>query len=171
MIMRLEIHLLDVTKDGLGEDPDIKFINKILSKVNVPVVYGCGLGDKSKFLELSKNTNLSGISAASIFHYDIQLDSNSPFSSYEGPDLRKGKEIDSGNIEFTKYGYGGFRNLFVNPISIGDLKISFDNGINGDMMKVGIIKYGVGNILNLDNYFKSLGYATDIIIKANIGID
>lgn len=36
------------------------------------------------------------------------------------------------------------------------------------MMKVGIIKYGVGNILNLDNYFKSLGYVTDIIDEANI---
>lgn len=126
-----EIHLLDVAKDGLGEDPDIEFINKILSKVNVPVVYGCGLGDKSKYLELSKNTNLSGISAASIFHYDIQLDSNLPFASYEGPDLRKGKEIDSGNIEFIKYGYGGFRDIFVNPISIDDLKkYLFDNGVN-----------------------------------------
>lgn len=35
-------------------------------------------------------------------------------------------------------------------------------------MKVGIIRYGVGNILNLDNYFKSLGYATDIIDESNI---
>lgn len=48
-----------------------------------------------------------------------------------GPDLRKGKEIDSGNIEFIKYGYGGFRDIFVNPISIDDLKkYLFDNGVN-----------------------------------------
>ena len=34
-----------------------------------------------------------------------------PFASYEGPSLRKGSNIDSGNIEFLTNGYGGFKDF------------------------------------------------------------
>ena len=47
---------------------------------------------------------------------------NRNFASYDGPELRSGKDIDSGNIEFIKNGYGGFKDLFVEPCNIKDLK-------------------------------------------------
>ena len=42
--------------------------------------------------------------------------------SYDSDKLRMGKEIDSGNIDFIKNGYGGFSDIQVEPISIQKLK-------------------------------------------------
>ena len=55
---------------------------------------------------------------------------NKDFASYEGPELRLGKDIDSGNIDFLNFGYGGFEDIFVEPTSISDLKsFLFENNI------------------------------------------
>ena len=42
--------------------------------------------------------------------------------SYDSDDLRMGKQIDSGNIDFIKKGYGGFKEIQVEPCSIKELK-------------------------------------------------
>ena len=42
--------------------------------------------------------------------------------SYCEEQLRMGKQIDSGNIEFLKSGYGGFDQIQVEPSSINEVK-------------------------------------------------
>ena len=42
--------------------------------------------------------------------------------SYDSDTLRMGKQIDSGNIDFIKSGYGGYKDIQVEHCSIKDLK-------------------------------------------------
>lgn len=117
-----EINLFDVKKDGLGEGAKIDQINEISKNIKVPFIIGCGYGDKKHVCEVLKETDCSGVSIASLFHYSLEQKFEKPFASYDGPYLRKGSNIDSGNIEFLTNGYGGFKEFFVNPCSIKSLK-------------------------------------------------
>ena len=120
-----EIHLLNVKSDGYGEfgdGPDSEVINKICSKSKVPIVYGCGIGKREQIIDLNNNTKLSGLSISSLFHYAFVEKIERSFASHFENNLRDGRNIDSGNIEFINSGYGGFDDIFVNPIKINDLK-------------------------------------------------
>lgn len=117
-----EINLFDVKKDGYGEGVDIDSINELSREIKVPFIVGCGFGNKNHVHDVLKNTDCSGVSIASLFHYSINEKMNRNFASYDGPELRSGKDIDSGNVEFIKNGYGGFKDLFVEPCNIKDLK-------------------------------------------------
>tara|TARA_B100002019_G_scaffold292166_1_gene314448 strand:- start:5446 stop:6339 length:894 start_codon:yes stop_codon:yes gene_type:complete len=125
-----EIHFLDVGRDGLGNGIDIDFINKITKNLKIPFIVGCGFGSKYDVLRVFNETTASGVSVASMFHYFYKKKINKDFASYEGPELRLGKDIDSGNIDFLNFGYGGFEDIFVEPTSISDLKsFLFENNI------------------------------------------
>ena len=43
--------------------------------------------------------------------------------SFNKKKLRMGEHIDTGNIEFLKFGYGGFDNIQVNPTKINKVKL------------------------------------------------
>tara|TARA_X000000950_G_scaffold279962_1_gene373650 strand:+ start:71 stop:964 length:894 start_codon:yes stop_codon:yes gene_type:complete len=117
-----EINLFDVKKDGYGEGVDIDSINELSKDIRVPFIVGCGYGNKDHVYDVLKHTDCSGVSIASLFHYSINEKVNRNFASYDGPELRCGKDIDSGNIEFISNGYGGFKDLFVEPSTIKELK-------------------------------------------------
>jgi len=42
--------------------------------------------------------------------------------SYSEEQLRMGKQIDSGNVEFLNFGYGGVNEIQVEPTSIDEVK-------------------------------------------------
>ena len=117
-----EIHFLDVKCDGLGIGADIDLINKLSKNINIPFIVGCGFGKKEHISDILTSTDASGVSISSMFHYNYKEAIDKSFASYSGPELRQGKEIDSGNVEFLNFGYGGFDDIFVDPISIEDLK-------------------------------------------------
>ncbi len=117
-----EIHILNVKYDGYGNGPDLKLINEITSISSVPIVYGCGIGKKQDVLNLIKETDVSGISIASILHYANYTKIDRSFASHYEDNLRNGRSIDSGNIEFINSGYGGFKDIFVEPTKLNQLK-------------------------------------------------
>lgn len=117
-----ELHFLDVKNDGHGSGINIDFINKITKILKIPFVVGCGYGSKEHVLNVFKETDASGVSISSLFHYYYQKKLNKPFASSNSNKLRLGKDIDSGNIEFLNYGYGGLNDIFVDATSIKNLK-------------------------------------------------
>ncbi len=66
-----EIFLTVVNKEGLGTGFDIDIIKKISKKVRIPLIAHGGAGKKEHILDLLKKTNVSGVSIASFFHYNI----------------------------------------------------------------------------------------------------
>ena len=82
------------------------------------------------FYQVIKYGNADAVSAASIFHYQYAKPVESEFMSYDEKQLRMGEQIDSGNIEFLKFGYGGFDDIQVDPKAIYDVKnYLLDKGI------------------------------------------
>ncbi len=117
-----EILLNSINQDGMGKGFDIELTQLISSKVNIPVISGCGAGKKEDFLNILKYGNASAISAASIFHYNYATSKNKPTMQFNDDNLRMGKSVDSGNIDFLNFGYGGEQAINVLPCSIQDVK-------------------------------------------------
>lgn len=117
-----EIFLSSVDKDGSGEGYDLELVSTIASSVSVPVVACNGAGCKEDFIKVVKDGLADAVSAASIFHYKYAKPVDSIFMSFSEPRLRMGEQIDSGNIDFLKGGYGGFRDITVKPATILEVK-------------------------------------------------
>ena len=66
-----EIFLTSVDKEGLGIGCDIDITKKISSNVNVPVVAHGGIGNLKHFFDVISKTKINGVSASSIFHYNV----------------------------------------------------------------------------------------------------
>lgn len=66
-----EIIITSVDKEGTGEGFDVELIQYICNAVKVPVVAHGGAGNIEDIINLIKTTTVSGISIASIFHYDV----------------------------------------------------------------------------------------------------
>ncbi len=126
-----EIFLSSVDRDGTGEDFDYTLIEKILKISSVPVIVCSGAGKKSHVLNLFKKYDCDGVGIGSVFHYNYIKKVESKFMSYDSDDLRMGQQIDSGNIDFIKNGYGDCREIQVEHCSIKELKNYLKkNGIN-----------------------------------------
>lgn len=124
-----EIYLSSVDKDGTGEGFDLEFVNKVASISTVPVIVCSGAGKIGHFKE-AIDSGADAVSAASIFHYYYAEAVETEFMSYTERELRKGKQIDSGNVEFLNFGYGGFEEIQVVPCSINTVKNYLrENGI------------------------------------------
>lgn len=117
-----EIHLLNIKSDGYGNGIDYETIDIVSRNSNVPLVYGGGIGNEKHVLELCKKTNVSGISIASMFHYNYSKPNNKPYSNFKYKHLRNGDDIDTGNIDFINTGYGGLKDIFVKKQSVTSLK-------------------------------------------------
>ena len=66
-----EIFLTSVNREGLKKGFDI-FINKKVSEsVKIPVIAHGGAGSETDVYEVIKKTNVSGVSIAGLFHYDV----------------------------------------------------------------------------------------------------
>jgi len=86
-----EISLTSVDREGAGKGFDIVLAKQVMEAVSIPVVVHGGAGDMQHVLELSKQVPVSGISIASLFHYDYILH-NRHTDGYE----------EEGNIDFLK---------------------------------------------------------------------
>lgn len=117
-----EIFLSSVDRDGTGEDFDHLLIEKVMKISNVPIVVCSGAGSKLNVLNLFKKYDCDGVGIGSLFHYNYLKKVETKFMSYDSDDLRMGKQIDSGNIDFIKNGYGGLKEIQVEPCSIIELK-------------------------------------------------
>jgi cyclase len=66
-----EIFFTSVDQDGTGRGFALEVIRQITNAVSIPVVVSGGAYDEDSFLNLIDKVDVSGISAASIFHYKI----------------------------------------------------------------------------------------------------
>jgi|TARA_B100002051_G_C16631687_1_gene583607 cyclase len=117
-----EIFICSVDRDGTGFGFDFDLVEKILKYSNVPVVVCSGAGTNEDVLNLVKNYDCDGVGIGSMFHYNYLIKTNKKFMSYDSEELRMGKQVDSGNIDFIKNGYGGQFDIQVTPTSIRKLK-------------------------------------------------
>ena len=124
-----EIYLSSVDRDGTGHGFDLELVGEVASNSKVPVICSSGAGEINHFNEVIKN-GADAVSAASIFHYNYAEKVESDFMSYNKDQLRMGSQIDSGNIEFLKSGYGGYEQIQVEPSTISNVKNHlYKNGI------------------------------------------
>tara|TARA_B100000787_G_scaffold109277_1_gene81295 strand:- start:10574 stop:11416 length:843 start_codon:yes stop_codon:yes gene_type:complete len=64
-----EIFLTSVNKEGLKSGFDIDIIEKISSKLKIPVIAHGGAGNFDHIKKLIKNTNIDGVAISSLLHY------------------------------------------------------------------------------------------------------
>jgi cyclase len=64
-----EIFLTSVNKEGLKSGFDIGSIEKISSKLKIPVIAHGGAGNFDDIKKLIKNTNIDGVAISSLLHY------------------------------------------------------------------------------------------------------
>jgi cyclase len=103
-----EILLTNVDNEGTGKGINCELVEKIISNVTIPVIAHGGIGSKEDFLECMDIENLSGVSGASIFHYDF-IKTNRKLDGYD----------DEGNTEFLK---SQKASSSIDSIGIHDLK-------------------------------------------------
>ena len=117
-----EILLTSIDREGTGEGYDLELIDTIASSVTVPVIASGGAGKKEHIKEVVSLGNADAVSAASLFHYNYwKLIDRKKLVIYKN-ELRMGKHIDIGNIDFLMNGYGGNQDILVDPISIKEAK-------------------------------------------------
>ena len=86
-----EIIVTFVDQEGTGKGVDQEFSKKLSQKVCLPVIIQGGFGKTKHIIDLLKNTKVSGVGIASMFHYDCI--NNNTFS-YNSEDI--------GNVDFLK---------------------------------------------------------------------
>jgi cyclase len=64
-----EIMLTSIDRDGTMSGYDIETIKYVSELVNIPIIASGGAGDFENILKLAKETCVSGIAAASIYHF------------------------------------------------------------------------------------------------------
>jgi cyclase len=116
-----ELFVNSIDRDGTGRGYDLELVHRVVSAVKIPVVAGCGAGNLDHLYQCAQ-TGVSAISIASMLHYKLVKPITSVTLNYHHNRLRRGEEIDSGNIEFIRDGYGGRQDLTVIPHSIGEIK-------------------------------------------------
>ncbi|MCG3175901.1 MAG: Imidazole glycerol phosphate synthase subunit HisF [Candidatus Omnitrophica bacterium] len=119
-----EIFLTSIRQEGMGTGYDVDFVRKVAEAVPVPVIACGGAGKKEDFLKVIREGRADAVSAASCFHYYYATPpgDDRPWMSFEEPRLRMGEDIDSGNIDFLKEGYGGYRDIQTDRIGLPALK-------------------------------------------------
>ena len=122
-----EILLTSINRDGMGAGYDIETISSISTSVSIPVIACGGAGKKEDFIDVVNSGFANAISAASIFHYNYAIPKKSHTMQFNKEELRMGKNIDSGNIDFLCRGYGGQRSITVQPCSISEVKETLQN--------------------------------------------
>jgi Imidazoleglycerol-phosphate synthase len=117
-----EILLTSIDREGTGEGYDLELVDTIASSVTVPVIASGGAGKKEHIEEVVSIGNADAVSAASLFHYNYwKMIDREKLVIYKN-ELRMGKHIDIGNIDFLMNGYGGNQDIMVDPISINEAK-------------------------------------------------
>jgi cyclase len=116
-----EIMLTSINNEGTGRGFDLELIRKISMETPVPLIACGGAGTADHCVQAAVEGGASAVSASSIFHYHYANPVTSKMlkSRYF---LRKGKQIDTGDMSFAYHGYGGIKELQVKPTSIAAVK-------------------------------------------------
>tara|TARA_B110000003_G_C16635238_1_gene528145 strand:+ start:1145 stop:2041 length:897 start_codon:yes stop_codon:yes gene_type:complete len=122
-----EIFLSSIDQDGLGNGFDLNLVDSIMKISSVPVVICSGAGRKEHVSKLFNKYNCDGVGIGSMFHYNYINKVNIESMPYNSNALRMGKQIDIGNFEFIKNGYGDCTDIQVEPCSINNLKKFLSN--------------------------------------------
>lgn len=117
-----EILLTSIDHDGMGRGFDLELTRQVSESVTVPVIASGGAGNPAHFVRAVVEGRADAVAAASVFHYRYAAPVDRPFMSFEDARLRMGESIDSGNIDFLNFGYGGQRAIPVSPASVRDIK-------------------------------------------------
>ncbi|MBT8495755.1 MAG: imidazole glycerol phosphate synthase cyclase subunit [Deltaproteobacteria bacterium] len=117
-----EILLTSINHDGMGKGYDLELIEEVSKASSVPIIACGGAGKGDDFVRAVCDGHADAVAAASVFHYRYAVPTDKPFMSYHEAQLRMGKHIDSGNVDFLNHGYGGQRSIPVTPTSIEEAK-------------------------------------------------
>lgn len=119
-----EILLTSIRCEGMGWGYDTEFTAKVAGAVPVPVIACGGAGKKEDFLKAVREGRADAVSAASVFHYYYATPpgDNRRWMSFDEPRLRMGENIDSGNIDFLREGYGGRKEIQTERLGLPELK-------------------------------------------------
>jgi len=117
-----EIFLTSINNEGKGKGYDIELVKRVASSVSIPVIALGGAGKPEDLVKVVDKGMASAVAVASCYHYHYCEKVERKFMSFHEPELRMGKQIDSGNITFLNYGYGGFDAIPVEKFSIPDSK-------------------------------------------------
>lgn len=117
-----EILLTSINRDGTGRGYDIELIERISKSVPVPVIAGGGAGKKEDFEKVIQQGCADAVSAASVFHYAVAKPVDGYSMTFNEKRLRLGESVDSGNIDFLNFGYGGYTAIPVSPVSLASVK-------------------------------------------------
>ena len=125
-----EIMLTSINREGTGRGYDLELIHGVAEKVPVPVIAVGGAGNKKHMLDAIRLGKADAVAAASIFHYKHAKPVSQLNMSFNERRLRMGDHIDSGNIQFLNFGYGGYQSIPVTPTSLSEVKAFIaENGI------------------------------------------
>jgi len=102
----------------------VEFTRKVSDAVAVPVIACGGAGKLKDFEDVIQEGHADAVSAASCFHYYYATPPGDDrrWMSFDESKLRMGSDIDSGNIDFLKDGYGGYRDIMVDRVAVPGLK-------------------------------------------------
>ena len=71
-----EITLTEINREGSQKGFNIELYNSISNLTNIPIIAHGGAGDNNQVLELFNKTSVSGVSIASMFHYNYLKEDN-----------------------------------------------------------------------------------------------
>ena len=125
-----EVVISSINRDGTGRGYDLILIKELSALLPVPVVACGGAGNVDDLVAVRLTGGVSGICAASIFHYHYaqQLKTDLKNNRYR---LRYGAARDTGNIDFLNQDCQRVKDLTITPVSIDEVKLSLKkSGLN-----------------------------------------
>tara|TARA_X000000368_G_scaffold370219_1_gene319218 strand:- start:2592 stop:3500 length:909 start_codon:yes stop_codon:yes gene_type:complete len=126
-----EIFLTSINNEGKGQGYDIDLVKRVATNVTIPVIALGGAGNLDDLVDVVNMGKADAVAVASCYHYNYCERVEKKYMQFNEDKLRMGKQIDSGNITFLNYGYGGFTSVPVEKFSIPQAKnFMHSNGIN-----------------------------------------
>lgn len=88
-----EIILTSISHEGMGNGFDLKMLELIYYKINVPLIIHGGLGNEKQIYDVLKYDKVSGVAISSLLHYSLIREKKFQFNF-----------MGEGNTQFLRYG-------------------------------------------------------------------
>jgi len=127
-----ELLVTSVDREGMGSGYDLELTSAIARTVPVPVIACGGAGRKQHVVDVVTQGHADAVCAASLFHYQYLEPPEHLYMSSNEAELRLGRSVDEGNVDFLKTGlcYGLPWDL-ITPSTIPEVKkFMAEAGIN-----------------------------------------
>ena len=92
-----EIVLTEISREGTEKGFNIELYKKISKLTNIPVIAHGGAGNNEQILELFQATNVSGVSIATLFHYNYIKEDNESKMTGTNYFLKNKKKVEEKN--------------------------------------------------------------------------